>query len=338
MRREIFVLSLLIPASPVLAADAPSVAVQTVALKQQMMTATVSGYGVVSPGTRSLQNISLPRAGQVLSLLVNAGQVVRQGTPLLEFGTGSDAALGYQQATTAMRFAANEVTRVEQLLSQQLATQSQLGAAKKALADAQAALVAQQKTGSGRGVERISAPFDGIVASITAAQGDRLMAGAPILQLARGGDQRIVLGVEPEEVARVRPGMPVSVASVFNAKHRAAGRVTQVFGMVNPQTQFVDVLVTVPGAGLMAGTRVRADIQLDPQAVWVVPRSAVLRDAQGAYLYQVQAGRAHRVNVRAGLEQGGLVAVSGSFNNSQPVVSLGNYELQDGMAVRGDGR
>ena len=41
MRREIFVLSLLIPASPVLAADAPSVAVQTVALKQQMMTANI---------------------------------------------------------------------------------------------------------------------------------------------------------------------------------------------------------------------------------------------------------------------------------------------------------
>ncbi len=335
MRNAILMLCLLLTVSPVLAADAPSVAVQTVVLKQQLMTATVSGYGVVSPGTRSLQNISLPRAGQVLSLLVNAGQVVKQGTPLFEFGTGSDAALGYQQAVTAVRFAANEVTRIDQLQGQQLATQSQLGAAKKSLADAQAALIAQQKTGSGRGVERIRAPFDGMVASITAAQGDRLAAGAPILQLVRAGDQRVLLGVEPEDVTSVRPGMAVTLVSVFNSAHQVTGKVIQVFGMINPQSQFVDVLVEVAGGEFIPGTRVRADIQLNQQSEWVVPRSAVLRDVHGAYLYQVQAGKAHRVNVFTGLEQNGLVAVNGAVNKSQPVISLGNYELQDGMAVHG---
>lgn len=338
MRREIILLGWLLAASPVWAADAPSVAVQTVALKQQMMADTISGYGVVSPDTRSLQNINLPRAGQVISLLVNAGQVVKKGAPLLEFGTGTDAALSYRQASVAVRFAASEVVRIEQLVSQQLATQSQLAAAKKSLADAQAALQAQQKMGNGHSLERVAAPFDGVVASISAAQGDRLAAGAPVLQLARAGGQRVVLGVEPEDVTRVRPGMAVSVASVFNDARRVMGRVTQVFGMVNPQTQFVDVLVEVPNGGLIAGTRVRANIQLGQQSAWAVPRSAVLRDAQGAYLFQVQAGKAHRVNVHTGLEQGGVVAVSGGFNPGQPVVSLGNYELQDGMAVRGSGQ
>jgi hypothetical protein len=68
---------------------------------------------------------------------------------------------------------------------------------------------------------------------------------------------------------------------------------------------------------------------------WVVPRSAVLRDAQGDYLFQVRQGHARRVNVQTGLEQGGLIAVRGSFEVNAPVVSLGNYELQDGMVVRG---
>ncbi|BBP05988.1 hemolysin D [Sulfuriferula plumbiphila] len=338
MRRGIFLLGWLLAASPAWAADAASVAVQTVALKQQMMTETISGYGVVSPDTRSLQNINLPRAGQVVSLLVNAGQVVKKGTPLLEFGTGPDAALSYRQASVAVRFAASEVTRIEQLVGQQLATQSQLAAAQKTWANAQAALQAQQKMGNGRSQERVAAPFDGVVVSISAAQGDRLAAGAPVLQLARAGGQRVVLGVEPEDVMRVRPGMAVSVASVFNEARRVMGRVAQVFGMINPQTQFVDVLVEVPNGGLIAGTRVRAKIQLGQQPAWVVPRSAVLRDAQGAYLFQVQAGKAHRVKVHTGLEQGGMVAVSGAFNPGQPVVSLGNYELQDGMAVRGSGR
>jgi hypothetical protein len=130
----------------------------------------------------------------------------------------------------------------------------------------------------------------------------------------------------------------VQVASVFADNRAVTGRVAQVFGMINPQTQFVDVLVTLPGGGLLANTRVRADIDVGQSSAWVVPRSAVLRDAQGAYIFQVHQDKARRINVQSGLEQGGLVAVRGSFTASEPVVSLGNYELQDGMAVRGSGR
>ena len=338
MRREFILLSWLLAASPILAAEVPSVAVQTVALKQQVMADNVFGYGVVSPDTHSLQNINLPRPGQIVALLVSAGQVVKKGAPLLEFGTGTDAALSYQQALLATTFAQSEVARIEQLVSQQLATQSQLAAAKKTLADAQASLRAQTKLGSGRALERVIAPFDGVVVAVQAAQGDRLIAGAPVLQLARAGGQRVLLGVEPDEVNKVRAGMPVSVASVFNVDHKVVGRVAQVFGMINPQTQFVDVLVQVPSGGLLPGTRVRAEIQVSQQKAWVVPRSAVLRDAQGAYIFQVHQGKARRINVQPGLEQGGLVAVRGAFTANEPVVSLGNYELQDGMAVRGSGR
>jgi hypothetical protein len=111
--------------------------------------------------------------------------------------------------------------------------------------------------------------------------------------------------------------------------------VAEIFGSVNPQTQFVDVLVDVPDNRLMLGVRVRAEIQLNTQAEWVVPRSAVLRDQQGAYIFQVQDGKAHRIEVQTGLERSGKVAVHGRFSPKAPVVSLGNYELQDGMAVRG---
>lgn len=331
---RIFLLGMLLAAYPVLAADAPSVQVKTVVLKQQPMADTVSGYGIVSPDTRSLQNISLPRPGQIMSLLVSAGQIVKKGAPLMEFGTGADAAQSYRQAHQAVEFAQGEVSRTEQLVSQQLATQSQLAVAKKAQADAEVALGAQEKIGAGRAMEQVTASFDGVVASVQAAQGDRLAAGAPVLQLARAGGQRVLLGVEPDEVARVRPGMVVNVTPVFSAERKATGRVAQVFGMVNPQTQFVDVLVEMSGVGFMPGTRVRAEIQLNQQTAWVVPRSAVLRDAQGAYIFQVRQGKSRRVNVKTGLEQNGLIAVQGAFTANEPVVSLGNYELRDGMGVR----
>jgi len=42
--------------------------------------------------------------------------------------------------------------------------------------------------------------------------------------------------------------------------------------------------------------------------------------------------------VRTGLERDGMVAIDGPFDAQAPVVSLGNYELQDGMRVRTGGR
>jgi membrane fusion protein (multidrug efflux system) len=327
---------LLLAASVAYAADMPVVQVQTVAMKQQQMTDTVSGYGSVSPDTRSLETISLPRPGQIVRLLVSPGQTVKKGSALLQFGTGADAAMNYQQARQAVDFATSEATRIRQLVAQQLATQSQLAAANKALADAKAGLHAQESIGAGHALEQVTAPFNGIVMSVQAAQGDRLAAGTPLLQLARAGGQRVLLGVEPDDARRVRPGMAVSVAPVFSSESRVSGRVAQVFGMINPQTQLVDVLVKVSDGGLMPGTRVHAEIEVSRQTAWVVPRSAVLQDAKGAYLFQVAQGKAHRINVTTGLERNGLIAVQGPFDTAQTVVSLGNYELADGMAVSGD--
>ena len=60
----------------------------------------------------------------------------------------------------------------------------------------------------------------------------------------------------------------------------------------------------------------------------------VLTDANGAYVFQVSGGKAHRVNVTSGEESQGMVAISGGTDPHLPVVVLGNYELQEGMQVR----
>ncbi|HYL88580.1 MAG TPA: efflux RND transporter periplasmic adaptor subunit [Burkholderiales bacterium] len=320
------------------AAEAPVALVETAPLKRLALADTVSGYGTVAPQTRSVTTVSLPRPGRIATLFVAAGQVVKKGEPLLEFATGADATRGFEQARQAVEFARGEKSRIEQLVTQQLATRSQLAAAEKSLADAEAALQAQERIGAGRPLERIGAPFDGVVVSLAAAQGDRVAAGAPALKLARAGGQRLVVGIEPEDVRRVRPGMAATVTPVFQPSRVAHGRVAQVFGMLNPQTQFVDVVVEIDGDGLMPGTRARGRIELERREVWTVPRSAVLRDAQGAYLFQVRDGRARRIAVRTGLERDGVVEVDGPFDPREPVVSLGNYELEDGMRLRTGGR
>lgn len=316
----------------------PSVEVQTVMLQQRSLADQASGYGVVAPAADSVRTLSLPRAGQLLRLRASVGQKVNKGSSLLDFGTGADAELAWRQAALAVDFARGELQRMRSLLEQQLATRSQVAGSEKALADAQAVLALQQQLGADRGEQVLRAPFDGVVVAVLASPGERLAAGAPLLQLAGNGRLQAQVGLEPGDARRVRAGMAARVTDVVTAGNPVPGRVVQVAGVVDPQSQLVNVRIELPASKLMPGARVAATIALTHQVAWVVPRSAVLRDARGAYLFQVRAGRARRIAVQSGLEEAGQVAVQGNFDPALPVVSQGNYEVTDGMAVRGSGR
>lgn len=315
--------------------NVPSVLIKSESLRKQSMGETLTAYGSVMPSTGATENISFPRAGQIARLFVVAGQVVKRGQALLEFSTDPNAAALYHQAETTEIFARSELKRVEDLAVRQLATQSQLAATRKTLQDAQANLAAQKNIGGGMATQQVKASFNGVVSLISVQQGDRVQAGIPILQLSKGGKLRATLGIEPEDIARLRVGMPVQIFSVFGNQPAVAAKLLQIHGVINPLTRLVDVDVELQGAaGLLPGMQVRGTITLDSKESWVVPRSAVLRDAQGDFLFQVRDGHARRVPVSVAIESGNSVSVSGALDSSLKVVVSGNYELQDSMTVR----
>ena len=327
--------------SAVRAADAaPTATVQTQRLQRAALADALTAYGTILPDANAVANISFARAGQVTRLRVAVGEVVKRGTPLLDFQTDAAATAGYVQAESAVEFARSELKRIEQLAAERLATQSQVAAAQKSLSDAHSALAAQRKQGTGLQHETLKAAFDAVVTTLSAQLGDRIAPGTTVMQLTRAGALRAVLGVEPEDAGRVRAGQAVQLISVFDGAQSVAASVAQVYGVINPQTRLVDVAVRIGGhpAGLLPGMQVRGSIVLARPVSWVVPRMAVLRDAQGAYLYQVEAGHARRVNVKTGIESGQQIAVYGVLDAQQPVVVLGNYALQNGMAVREQAR
>jgi len=120
-----------------------------------------------------------------------------------------------------------------------------------------------------------------------------------------------------------------------------AAAIAQVQSAVDPKTQMVGAVVPLnpaTAAGLLAGMRVSAVIELGRRRAWSVPRQAVLSDERGSYLFQVAQGKAHRVNVRTLVETSSIYGVDGALAAGQPVVVQGNYELSDGMAVREGGK
>lgn len=324
-------------ANTVYAADtAPTAMVRTQYLQRAALADTLMAYGTILPDADAIANISFPRAGQITRLRVAVGEIVKRGTPLLDFQTDAAAMAGYAQAQSALAFARSELARIEGLAAERLATRSQVAAARKSLSDAESALAAQRKQGTGLKQETLRAAFDAVVTTLSAQPGDRIAPGTTVMQLTRAGALRAILGVEPEDAARVHAGQAVQLISVFDGGRSVTASVTQVHGVINPQTRLVDVAVRIrgPAAGLLPGMQVRGSIVLARPIGWVVPRSAILRDAQGAYLYQVDAGRAVRVNVRTGIETARQIAVDGALDEQRPVVVLGNYILRNGMPVR----
>jgi RND family efflux transporter MFP subunit len=321
---------------PAAGAPAPtSVLVKTAPLQQLSLSNLLTAFGQVMPGLDVA--ISFPRAGQVSRLHVIQGQRVRRGAPLVTLTSDPNARLAYTQALNAVDFAQGELRRNQELFSLQLATQSQVDFARRALHDAEAMLSTQRQLGGGTGTATVTAPFDGVVDSVSVAQGDRVQPGAVILQLGHIDFLRVRLGIEPSDSRLVRVGMPVTLSQLDDSTKSASVSITESQGLVDPKTQLIDAVAMVPASSasfFVVGMHVKATIKVGQHSSWAVPRAAVLTDGAGPYVFQVSGGKAHRVNVTQGVESQGMIAIGGPIDPTLPIVVLGNYELKDGMPVR----
>ena len=314
-------------------AQAP-VAVQTTMPVRRIFHTYVEAYGILTGDTRNTQTLTLPQAGQVVAADVAPGHRVRKGQPLLRVATDPNAVNAYKQAVNTVTQARAELTRTQRLHDEKLATNSQLDAARKALADAQAALQAQANLGGAQAVSLLSAPGDGVVTALDVQRGERFAAGAKLIEFTPQAALAALLGVEPEQAARVRSGMAVTIAPVYGSG-TLRGSVASVADALDPQSHLVNVLATLDTpVALAAGAALSAKIDVAQSAAWAVPRDALLNDRQGDYVFQVEQGKAHRVNVKVVAPAGDPVGVDGALDANARVIALGAYELSDGDAVK----
>ncbi|MDE1179877.1 efflux RND transporter periplasmic adaptor subunit [Paraburkholderia sp.] len=334
--------------SPIAFADDPAVvAVQTTRVERAIIAQPVRAYGIVAASASNVTTINLPYAARIVQMRVQAGQTVTRGMPLFVVQADPAAVVAAGQARSAATLAQGELARTQSLFDKELATQTQLATARKAALDAQQALAAQDQMGVTTGTRTVLAPIDGVVLQLSAAQGDQVQPGAPLLQLAAansGRDMRanVMLGVEPADVAALKVGDTLTMHGLSTSLARSAidGRVVMVGASVDAQSQLVNIGANVPlgQTAFIPGTRVSADIATHAGTHWIVPRDAVLKDEKGAYVFQIAAGqRAHRVAVSTQVEDGDRYGVDGSLDAALPLVVSGNYELKDGMAVRTGG-
>jgi RND family efflux transporter MFP subunit len=298
---------------------------------------SVQAWGTAVGDPHRASTISLGHGGQVVALAVAAGQSVQHGQVLLRIAPDPAARNAYLQAQSARDLAEGELKRTEQMAAQHLATQSQVATARKALDDARSGLDAQRALGGGAAAETITAPADGVVTALNVNLGDRFQADAALLTFAPAQALVARLGVQPEQGALLKPGMAVDVQGTYGAGDILHGRLDVVGHAIDTQTHLLPVQAALPpGAAdvLVAGSPVQASIDTANSTAWAVPRSAVLHDDKGDYVFAVDKDHAKRIEVTLSHPDGDIVGVQGPLNAGMKIIVTGNYELEDGDAVR----
>jgi membrane fusion protein, multidrug efflux system len=310
--------------------------VQVVKVERKTIAEKVTVYGSVVAQPGKTHSVSVAFETRVRHILVAPGQFVQENNPLIEIELSPGAQVQFQQAKNAVEAARKELKQTQERFNLKLATNQDLSAAEKTARDAEVQLTTLQRAGAG-GDNRIHSDMAGVIAKVNVQDGQIVAAGSPLIEIVAESEIEVKLGLEPEDLSAAQDGAPIIIFPVNDpTAAKVEGSIRLVTRRVDPATRLVDVYVALPeGTKLLLDSYVRGEIQRTEKDALVVPRSAVLPNESGEYeVFTVANSRAVKHAVKIGAETPKETQlISEDLHEGDPIVTVGNYELEDGMAV-----
>lgn len=335
MSSRLLLLSAALTIAGMAGAQTPTNAVTTQTVSVQALTETLSAYGQLIPAPGTLEWLSAAEGGRISAVLVTAGTKVVAGQVLVKIAPTPQTLAAFKSAQGDYRATAARLKQTQTLFKNELATQADLTAAEGQAASAQAAFEALTAAGVSAKGQILKATTSGVVSQLEVSPGEWVGAGTRIAAVAPLGALWVRLGLTPEEAAKVRAGDAVQLTTVFGGHNILASHIAKVNAQADATTGLIDAEVPVKAtaSGPFAGEWVDGTITLRRVELPAVPRSAVLKDAQGFYVFVVRKDTAYRVDVKPLIRVDGVVGLAG-LEPGAVVVTLGNFELSDGAPVR----
>ncbi len=317
-------------------APGPTAEVATVTAATASIEDTVAGVGQVEFAPARAVSLVVEVESQVTAVLSSAGAHVAAGEPLLRLRPSATTRLEVDRATREAALAAGEQRRLAQLREEGLATDAEAAAARtqaETLGRLRDSLV--ERTGGGREYV-LRAPRDGIVDTLSAQPGDLLPAASVVVRLGDAAGLQARLGLEGADATRVARGARAHLVLLDARTETLNGEVTAVERRIDKETRLAAALVALPAAATwMPGQAVAGRIVLSTHAdALVLPRAALLHESDAVVIYVVVGGKAVRRVVETGVEEEDRVEIRAGLKAGEAVVTTGNHELSDGMAVR----
>jgi RND family efflux transporter MFP subunit len=178
----------------------------------------------------------------------------------------------------------------------------------------------------------ITAPFGGVLQSISAAPGQTVAASAPLFQLAQVSTLWVRVPVYAGEAAGLDPREPAAVTTLDTGGPPRLARRVQAPLRADPAGASVDLFFELPAGGrpLRPGERVSVQLSLAAEdSGLTIPYSAVVYDIHGAtWVYEdLGEGAYARGRVEIARHVGDRVVVSRGLAPGTRVVTVGAAEL-----------
>src|SRR5438094_187197 len=321
--------------------EAPIVRVATAA----RVTGSERGFtGII--GARVQSNLGFRVAGKIVERLVNAGQQVKAGQPLMRIDQ-TDLRLALTAKRNAVAAARASVVQADadeqryaSLLKEGAIARQRYDQAKAASDTAEAQLAAAEAEARVAGNEAaysvLVADADGTVVETLGEPGQVVSAGQTVVRLAQAGPREAVVAL-PETI---RPAIgSMAEASVYGSdERRYTAHLRQLSDSADAQTRTYEARYVLDGeaaaAPLGATVTVRLPSQADEPEIQV-PLGAVLDDGRktGVWILDRATSTVRFRPVKLVRVSGETAVISG-LSSGDPVVSLGAHLLQEGARVR----
>jgi len=271
--------------------------------------------------------------GRVAELLVEEGDRVKKGQVLAQL-VKNDAEIAVKKAqikveSMGIAFERAQKGLADNLISRELYDKVSLDdqIAQQELAEAQWRL---EKT-------TIRAPFTGRVTERFVKLGQHLNPSDQLFTVSDFDPLIAKIFLPEKDVYGLKEGRDVRITLKASDTTRFRGRIRQISPVVDTATGTVKLTIeaTAPPPEVRPGAFVTIDIvrETHPQAV-LVPREAVIRELQAAYIFVAKGNVAEKRTVALGLEEGGRIeALSGVVPGEQAIVA-GQGGLKQGTAIK----
>jgi membrane fusion protein (multidrug efflux system) len=191
---------------------------------------------------------------------------------------------------------------------------------------------------------RLAAPFSGVVtarfvdpgAFIPAATAGSTPQSAAVVTLMDYSRVRVQVFVPEPEVPFIRNGLPVKVTVEELPGRSFPGTVTRFAHALDPatKTMLTEVEIPNPNGDLRPGAYASVQLELErKQNALLVPVAALVVEKAGTSVFTVADGKAKKVPVQVGFNDGVNVELAGGIDPAQAVILVGKQTLNDGQPV-----
>ena len=304
--------------------------------------------GIVSARVQS--NLGFRVSGKIIERLVDSGQGVHQGQPLMrldrtDYAHAITTQVGNVDAARArLQQAAAEEARYSGLVSSGAVSQSTYDQVKAAADSARALLSgaeAQLKIAQDEGAyATLVADADGTVAETLAEPGQFVSAGQIVVRVARAGAREAAVNL-PETL---RPALGSTAHAILygvnaDSATRYSARLRQLSDSADPLTRTFEARYVLDGAAATAPLGATVTVYLEESAqagALSVPLGAIDDEGQGPGVWALdrQSSSVSYRSVKFIRFDGERAIVSGGIHIGEPIIAVGGHFLHEKQRVQ----